>query len=315
MDEVRVSENLILNHSRTMMPSPMQLLKTDIMECKVPWCRFVSAKSESLERPKHRHLVSELHFILDGDFDYSFPQFGNYTVKKGHFMLIPRDTLHSTASKNAKTEYLVIAFSAKSNNEAINIIFSQGSKPISAPFSPSMEEMITALRLKTAAGNYSDGLAVGLMVHSVVFEAVDIAIETMGLKQQRENTAAHSDPRVSNIERIVRDHMFSQKLRGEAVAEELQLTLRQLNRICNRYLDCSINQYITKVRIEAMKELLSQSYYTLRDIAALFGFTDVYAFIKHFTKYAGISPGKYRMLANADIGDLSEDWQDDPGES
>ena len=299
------SGELIIDDSRTMLPSIMLSLKSDIMDCRIAWCRFATAMTESLERPKHRHVVYEIHYILDGSLNYSFSAFGNYTVGKGHFMLIPRDALHSTSTGDAKTEYLVIAFSSSSDNEAINIVFSPQSSPFSAAFTPPMEGMISALKTKVHENNFSDSLSTKLMVHSIVLEAVDAIVDSMGLKHLYRMGQVSSDPRVSNIERFVSENKYSQKLRGEDVANQLDLTTRQLNRICNQEFGCSINSYITKIRIESMKQLLNQSCYTLRDIATIFGFNDVYAFIKHFTRYAGISPGKFRNQTNS-AGKLSE---------
>lgn len=305
MNSKQYNDELIIDDSRTMMPSIMLSLKSDIMDCRVAWCRFATAQTESLERPKHRHVVYEIHYILDGNLNYSFSAFGNFTVEKGHFMLIPRDALHSTSSGDDKTEYLVIAFSVSSNNEAINIVFSPGSNPFSASFTPPMEGMISSLKTKVHENNFSDSLSTKLMVHSIVLEAVDAIIDSMGLKHLYKTGVVSADPRVSNIERIVSENKYSQKLRGEDVAAQLNLTTRQLNRICNQQFGCSINNYITNVRIESMKQLLRQSCYTLRDIATIFGFNDVYAFIKHFTKYAGISPGRFRTQTN--LGSIDSD--------
>jgi len=300
MNNDKHNGELITTDSRSMLPGIMLSLKSDVMDCSIAWCRFANAKTESLERPKHRHVVYEIHYVLDGRLNYSFSTFGRVEVEKGYFLLTPRDVLHSTSSSDVKTEYLVIAFSVTSDNEAVNIVFSPGSKPFSAPFTPSMGSLISALKTKVNENAFSDSLSTKLLVHSIVLEAVDAIMDSMGLKQLYRTGSANTDPRVSNIERIVSENRYSQKLRGEEVASQLGLTTRQLNRICNQQFGCSINTYITNIRVDSMKQMLHQSCYTLRDIATIFGFNDVYAFIKHFTKYAGISPGKYRALENTD---------------
>jgi len=295
-DNIRSAEPIIGN-CLSIMPSLMLSLKSDVMDCRVAWCRFITARSESLERPKHRHVVYEMHYLLRGSISYTFPQFGSFTAGEGSFLLIPAGTLHSTSTDDLNTEYLVIAFTVTSENEAINIVFSQGSKPFFGMSTPSLKALIDALRLKVSENDFYESLSTKLMLHSILLESVDAIIKAMGLRQLNGSSSVYSDPRVANIERIVSTNKYRQKLRGEDVAAELSITTRQLNRICNQNLGCSINQYITNVRIESMKELLCQSCYTLRDIATVFGFNDVYTFIKHFTKYAGIAPGKFRAAA------------------
>lgn len=292
-------DELIVDDSRTMLPGIMLSLKSDVMDCQVAWCRFATAKSESLERPKHRHVVHEIHYVLDGILNYSFPAFCDCSVEKGHFMLIPGNVLHSTSSGDAGTEYLVIAFSESSGNEAVNAVLSPKAGPFSNRFTLAMEDMISSLKTKMNESNFRQSLSTKLLVHSILLEAIDAVVESLGLEQLYESSAVNADPRVRDIERIVNENKYSQKLRGEDVAAELNLTVRQLNRICNRQFGCSINRYITEIRIESMKELLRNSCYTIRDIATIFGFGDVYTFIRHFTKYAGISPGRYRTHADS----------------
>ena len=126
--------------------------------------------------------------------------------------------------------------------------------------------------------------------------------EHLGLDYFTDSSFLPVDHRVNSIVRIVNGNVYSQKLRGEEVAEQLGITTRQLNRICNQYLGCSINQYIIQCRIKGMQAMLKESTYSLSEIADIFAFPDVYAFIKHFTRFAGMSPGNYRRnLARLDV--------------
>lgn len=294
MGEYDRNREYILDDSRTMMPGLRLSLKSDIMDCRVTWCRFASSSAESLERPKHRHVVYEMHFLLNGRLNYSFPAFGACSITKGQFMLIPRDVLHSTFCDHTETEYLVIAFSLNSGCGAINRVFAEGRKPYSADFTPAMEAMLDALKAKTRTKNYASALSTKLIVRSILLEAIDSMMEPMELSLTDQCRDAASDPRIYTIERLVRENQYGEKAKGDDIAAELGMTTRQLNRICNKYFGCPIHQYITDVRIESMKRLLSDSDYTLRDISAIFGFPDVSLFIKHFTRCVGITPGKYR---------------------
>jgi len=297
------NDELMIDYSRVQ--SVMLSIKSDAMDCRVAWCRFKTARTESLERPRHKHIVYEIHYVLDGKLNHSFSDFDNITTEKGHFVLIPSGALHSTSSIDSKTEYLVAAFSVSSDNEAVNMVFSEGNAPFSAAITTAMSGMIEALKAKAFEEDFVDSFSTKLIIHSIILETVDAIIESRGLRHLYRIGSANTDSRVSSIERIVDENKYGQKLRGEDVARRLNLTTRQLNRICNEQFGCSINNYITKVRMDSMKQLLEQSNYTLMDISAIFGFGDVCTFTKHFTKYAGISPGKYRVRADS-ITDTSK---------
>ena len=292
----RIAEEL-LDDCRTMLPRMMLSLRSEIMDCRVAWCRFVKSSNENIARREHRHLVYEMHFILAGEIIYNFPELGidSFHANAGQFILIPEGTLHTT-SDGAKgiTEYLVIAFSLFSENDTINVIFSKDSRPLNLPFSVTIISLIEALHCKRNDVNFTNSLSTKLIIHSILLEAVDCMAASKGLHYLPERQGAHEDARVDNVIRIVSENIYNDKLNGDFVAEQIGLTTRQLNRICNKNFGCSIKGLITKVRIDSIKAVLETSEHSLADIAEIFGFCDVYAFIRHFSHFAGVTPGAYR---------------------
>lgn len=288
-------DEYLIDDQRTMLPWLMLSLKSDIMDCKVARCRFAFSKDENLARKNHKHVVYEMHYIIDGEIIYDFPGIGCYRAKKSQFTLIPQGRSHSTRDGALGiTEYLVIAFSVSSENAAVNVIFSPDNEPMVLDFTEEMESLIKALYIKEQGVDFFTSHSTKLIVHSILMEAVDSMAEHLGLDYFPDNRVSQSGQRVNSIVRIVNNNIYSQKLRGEDVAEQLGITTRQLNRICNEYLGCSINRYITQYRIKGMQTMLKDSSFALSDIAEVFGFPDVYAFIKHFSRYTGITPGRYR---------------------
>lgn len=288
-------DEYIIDDQRTELPWLMLSLKSDIMDCKVARCRFASSRDENLARRSHKHVVYEMHYILNGEIIYDFPEMGTYHAKKGHFTLIPQGRVHATRDGGqGVTEYLVIAFSISSDNAAVNVIFSPNNEPIVLAFTEEMESLIKALYIKEQGPDFFTSHSTKLIVHSILMEAVDAMAAHLRLDYFPERCQSQSGQRVNSIVRMVNNNIYCQKLRGEDVAAELGITTRQLNRISNEYLGCSINRYITQCRIKAMQTMLKDSSYSLGDIAEVFGFPDEYAFIKHFSRYSGITPGRYR---------------------
>ena len=148
-------------------------------------------------------------------------------------------------------------------------------------------------------------LSTKLLIHSILLESVDGLTEELGLNSLPARISSQKDVRIDAIVNTVNSNIYSEKLRGEDVAEMMGLSTRQLNRISNQYFGCSINAYITQRRIKEMQNLLEFSAHSLSDIGEIFGFPDVYAFIRHFTHFVGVSPGKYRKSTHGKNADTS----------
>lgn len=295
---LRTCDEYSINEERTTLPWLLFSLKSDIMDCKIARCRFVCSQKENLERKAHKHVVYEMHYILNGELRYDFPGIGTHRAQKGQFTLIPQGRIHATEDGvPGETAYLVIAFAVSTENSAVSEVFSPDNEPLILNTTQEIQNLIAALQVKFQGENFYESHATKLIIHSILLEAVDVMAKEMGLDFYPDKAVAGKEHRVNQVVRIVNNNIYNQKLRGQDVAKQLNITVRQLNRICNAYLGVSINGYITQCRIRGMQTLLRDSEHTLAVIAEIFGFSDVYAFIKHFTHFAGVTPGKYRKLA------------------
>jgi len=64
----------------------------------------------------------------------------------------------------------------------------------------------------------------------------------------------------------------------------------------------SIFQYLTLLRMDKAKELLSKTDHSVRHIGALLGYHDAATFIKLFKKHCGMTPGSYRASSPSEAG-------------
>ncbi len=106
-------------------------------------------------------------------------------------------------------------------------------------------------------------------------------------------------PAVKN-NRMIRDAMnyistnFSSPLTLEEVASHLHLNPTYFSRIFKESFGSSFKEYLTYVRIEEAKRLLSNTDYSLLDIAIAVGFDNQSYFTSVFKKSTGVTPGQYR---------------------
>lgn len=80
----------------------------------------------------------------------------------------------------------------------------------------------------------------------------------------------------------------------ELIAEACHCSVSTLSHLFRRRVGVSIPVYITKLRIERAKALLSNSENSISSIALQLGFNDPAYFSRVFIRYAGMSPKNYR---------------------
>ena len=85
-----------------------------------------------------------------------------------------------------------------------------------------------------------------------------------------------------------------EKLTLDTLAREVYLSKSYLSSIFKEETGISLTDYITNVRIEKSKKLLTREGIAISEIAMLCGFKDQSYFSKVFKKETGISPKKFR---------------------
>ncbi|WP_054955606.1 response regulator [Paenibacillus dakarensis] len=98
---------------------------------------------------------------------------------------------------------------------------------------------------------------------------------------------------------FIGSHYADHGLKVEDVARALYVQSRYLRKIFKQELGKGISDYITEVRMQKAKELLSSGgNLRLADIAGLVGYSDPGHFSKSFKKHAGMTPSEYEVMRN-----------------
>lgn len=82
----------------------------------------------------------------------------------------------------------------------------------------------------------------------------------------------------------------------ESVAEKFSLSANYISRFFSEQTNCTFKDYLTKLRIEETKRLLTLTDRTVSDIVQEIGYTNVSSFIRKFKKEVGLTPGEYRKV-------------------
>ena len=99
--------------------------------------------------------------------------------------------------------------------------------------------------------------------------------------------------------RVINDQLGNPELSLSLVSGELDITPSYFSAFFIREVGIGFNEYITGLRIERAKQLLSETNSRINSIAGLCGFRSASYFIVVFRKLTGMSPGEYRNMKNA----------------
>lgn len=97
----------------------------------------------------------------------------------------------------------------------------------------------------------------------------------------------------------VLEHMrlhFDESLRIEELASMAGFSVYQFEQRMRRLFQMSPLQLLHKIRLDEATRLLRETDLSLGDIALQTGWCDQSAFTRHFSRYAGIAPGRFRGM-------------------
>jgi len=102
---------------------------------------------------------------------------------------------------------------------------------------------------------------------------------------------------IHNIVDYIREH-FLEGITLTSVAEALNYSPRQCQRLIRDYMGTSFSKLLTNIKMSHAKKLLRNTKKTLEEIAESSGFSSGKVFAKQFKKNEGMTPTQYRRSFN-----------------
>lgn len=97
------------------------------------------------------------------------------------------------------------------------------------------------------------------------------------------------------------------------MAKQVNMSERNLSRIFQRTFEMPPARMVTSIRMDLAIRFLLSTDMSLADIASAVGYDSPFSFSRLFRKHAGVSPGKYRSLAEADRQSLPAKGTEEAG--
>lgn len=126
--------------------------------------------------------------------------------------------------------------------------------------------------------------------------AVEALLTELLIESSRANQTSGRPPRwLSRVEELLRDR-FAEKLALPEIAQAANVHVVHLCREFHRHRQCTVGEFIRRLRVERAARLLAESDKTIADIAVLVGCSDQSHLCLLFKQQMGMTPGTYRAL-------------------
>lgn len=116
----------------------------------------------------------------------------------------------------------------------------------------------------------------------------------------------HRSSRRNQLERdiiaLVKERVGDCNLSVSSIADHFRLSPAHVTKVFRDQTGQGLFEYISELRLETAKHLLTDPELDIKDVAARVGYIHSSVFIRTFKKHEGVTPGQYRQAARASAG-------------
>ena len=259
----------------------------------VIWCRTAySEKEGKAAGTPNQHTFYELHYVLGGEMEVSISGGEPYRVGQGGFVLIPPRCTHLIRPLVPDMEKFVCGLTIDSETDFVRQALERLETDRAYRASDAMPVYVDWMLENAMTSRAGTTTAINNLLECLILEVLR-QISPDSLEKTEDRKVFENDIRIREIQEYIEQNIDG-RLTGENVASRMNISLRHLNRLTDKYLGCSVGQLIARQRIVYIKELLYSHELTLRDIAERTGFQSEYALNRFFKQQEGMSIGVYR---------------------
>ncbi|MFS0882353.1 AraC family transcriptional regulator [Metabacillus niabensis] len=256
--------------------------------------------------PFHTHVAIEIMYVMSGECTVEVKQEG-FKMKKNQFILIDSYVPHRlVVEKDKPCRMLNLEFAlteshrtfpslcelAKESDELYELLKYEQAyhllKDSNGVFH-SLRTLVFELdnRLNDVKDNY-------LMVHLLIAQLLLlIARNVVQIKQQ---SSQQTDQYVKKVIEYLHEN-YDYEIKIDHLSAITHLHPNYLHRIFKESMGCTIIEYLTRIRIEKAKMLITQTDIPITEVSSFIGMNSSQYFSKVFKKYTGITPTEFRKAS------------------
>lgn len=251
---------------------------------------YESKHNEKGQVKPHDHQTHQILYSLEGEGICTLNHQAFHIVKD-HFIIIPPKTKHSIAAKSKMT-VLVLEFDANALSEEVNnqlvkeVFYKARVHKLSIFDSSELRQLLRKMLYEQSQYNPFWHMALRIYMAELLFI----------IARSSQETTAHMDMNTLRVERLkhfIETHYFEIK-NAEDLSTRMGMSKRYIQSIFKEYYDMTPIQYLTKVRLGAVKQMLVETDKDIVSICFEVGFESLPTFYRLFKRDAGVPPNMYR---------------------
>ncbi|WP_080875936.1 AraC family transcriptional regulator [Oceanobacillus timonensis] len=240
----------------------------------------------------HDHVTHQILYILEGEGECTLNKKDFYT-EKDYFIIIPPETTHAITAKSKMT-VLVLEFDATVlgvdvQNELVQTIFDEPRvQKLSVFDSSELRQLLRKMLYEQSHGDHFWKMALQTYMIELLFT---IARSYQEITQPQDMNSL----RVERLKQFIETRYF-EITNAEDIANRMDMSTRYIQTIFKEYYGYTPLQYLTKIRLAAVKEMLVETNKDIISICFEVGFESIPTLYRLFKKDTGIPPNKYREI-------------------
>ncbi len=252
----------------------------------------------------HKHDFIEMIFVVSGNGTHIID--GNkYTVTGGSVFFILSGQSHSLTFSDDAEYYNIFC----TNNYARKTKLFSGSQTKKSIYDylTDPSDNLNPIYFDTASFSHVESLLKDILTEwtmkRVFFnETIESYLKTLlllclrtSLEYNSKTGSIHSQNVLPHLIDYINMH-YNEKISLQSIAKEYHYNAAYFGRLFKKKYTMTLNEYLSKIRIENAKDYLSSTDYSIGEISSLVGFSNTTYFYNNFKKIIGCSPKEYRSI-------------------
>lgn len=231
--------------------------------------------SERRDVRHHAHTYTELVYILNGQCVSDNGGNSKLPAEAGMAYLIPPGAIHNQKGFCAT---VFLGFSIPVEEEPDEMLL------LDLRHDPWVRHWLKDLLQLYRNNRHGEVYALALAIYLHIRDSI---------RQQQTIPGLHPDT-LLNSAIIYIDNNYSKKITAGSIARSMHCSVSTLNNCFRRYSGKSLMRYVYDFRLSIGKQLLSNDYLSIGEIAWRCGFASLNYFVRAFRQRYGIAPGEMR---------------------
>ena len=233
----------------------------------------------------HWHEEIEFAYVVKGSVVYTLEQ-NEYTLKKGDFLIINSNTIHSATCLSVPYSCQIMAFRIESILKTLDIssLYFQPFIGKDSQIKFYMEQIFKECEKKEL--EYKNNCI------AYITQLIIYLLRNYSSQNTPNQLNAQNKIRLEQLDNILKyiDEHYTESISNKDLANMMYLSEDHFSHLFRKKMGTSPQRYISQIRLQKAQTLILSREHTITEIARMVGYNDYNHFGRQFRRYFGCSP-------------------------